>query len=319
MPNPEFNSQLSTTIDNFVPTLVDNAFSSKPFMWILKNEGRIQNKEGGNRCIAPLLYAESNNVGSYSGSDTFTTDEDDNITAAEYEWKQFYGLFLVKGIEKAKNAGGKTQILDLIKARAKATEMTIAEKLDEQFFGDGAGNGGKDFIGLSAIIEASDPSWGDLGGIDSATNAWWQSTEDNTSEAIATWGLAGMSNMWNTVSEGNDHPTHLITTAAVFGGFEAILTANARYMDPEVGDAGFQNLLYKGVPVVFDKYCQTGVMYFVNINYITLYSLAGVWFEPSEFVTPPNQDVMYKYLKLYGALTTDNRKRHGKHTAFTDA
>jgi hypothetical protein len=55
----------------------------------------------------------------------------------------------------------------------------------------------------------------------------------------------------------------------------------------------------------------------ININYITLYTLDNVWFEPSEFITPPNQDVSYKFLKLYGALTTDNRKRHGVHTAFT--
>jgi hypothetical protein len=317
MPNPNFDSMLSTTIDAYVPVLVDNAFSSKPLLWVLKNEGRIQNKEGGNKCVVPLLYAESNNVGSYSGSDTFTTDADDNITAAEYNWKQFYGLFLVQGIEKSKNAGGKTQVIDLIKARAKATEMTISERLDEQFFGDGSGNGNKDFLGLSAIVSASDPASGDLGGIDAATNSWWQSTVDSTAETIATWGLGGVSEMWNTVSEGNDHPTHLFTTAVLFGAFEAILTANARYMDPEVGDAGFQNLLVKGVPLVFDKYCQTGRLYMININYITLYTLDNVWFEPSEFITPPNQDVSYKFLKLYGALTTDNRKRHGVHTAFT--
>jgi hypothetical protein len=186
-------------------------------------------------------------------------------------------------------------------------------------FSDGAGNNNKDFIGLKAIIEDSDPSWGDLGGIDSATNTWWQSTVDTTSESLSTWGFAGMSGLWNTVSEGNDHPTHIFTTSAIFGGFEALLTQNARYMDPEVGDAGFQNLLYKGIPVVFDKYVDSGYMYFVNINYITLYSLAGTWFSPSEFIKPVNQDVKYKYLKLYGQLTTDNRKRHGLHTGLTDS
>jgi hypothetical protein len=316
--NPSFDTLLSTTIDNYIPTLVDVVFGSRPLLWVMEKEGRFQNKEGGLNCNVPLMYAESVNHGSYAGKDIFSTDDDDNITTASYPWRQYYGLVLIEGIEEAKNSGGKTQILDLLDARLRSLEMTISENFDEMFWGDGAGNGGKDFIGLKAIVSASDPSWGSLGGIPVAGNAWWQSDVDATAETVATFGLAGMSNSFNDASEGNDHPNYIFTYQAAYEAFEALHTAQARYLDPEIVDAGFQNLLFKGVPLTFDKYVDDGYMYFLNMDYITFYKLANIWFTPSEWTIPANQDVRYKYLKCYGQLVTDNRKRHAVHTGLTD-
>lgn len=311
--NTSFDTLASSTIDAFVPTLVDNVFSSKPFLWILQNGGHIGNKDGGLQMNLELLYAESKNVGSYSGSDTFATEDDDEITVAEFPWKQYYGLFKIDGITEAKNSGSKTKILDILKTRAKVVEMTISENLDKMFLGDGTGNGGKDFYGLKKLVGT-----GDLGNITVSDNAWWKSTVDTTSESLATYGLSGMSTMFNTVSEGNDHPTHILTDMDEFGAFEALLTSNARYLDPNLADAGFQNLLFKGVPITFDNYVDGGYMYFLNMDYIEFNKLNNVWFTPSEFVTPANQDVRYKYLKLYGQLGISNRKRQGLHTGLTD-
>lgn len=317
--NPSFDDLVSQTLDNYAPTIVDNAFSSKPLLFILKNEGRIQNKDGGLTCVVDLLYAESKNHGSFSGSDTFATEDDENITAAQYDWAQYYGLFKVTGIEEAKNAGSKTRIFDLVKSRAKALEMTISENFDQMFFGDGSGNGGKDFLGLKAIVDDGNPSVGNLGGIDATTNTWWRSTVDDTAESWSTWGFDGMTDMWLTVSEGNDHPTHMVTTSPVYAAIHNTLTQDARYLDPEVGEAGFQNLLWMGVPLVYDKYVDDGYFYMLNMNYITLNTLAGTWMKPSEFIKPINQDVKYKYFLSYGQLVTDNRQRHGVHTGLTDS
>lgn len=316
-PNADFTSLISTTLDNYKTVLVDNVFTSMPTLWVMKNEGRIQNKEGGRRCIVDLVYAQSANTGSYSGSDTFTTDDDENITSAVYDWKQYYGLVKVTGIEKAQNSAGKTQIIDLLKARVRIAEKTISENLNTMFWGTGAGNAGKDFIGLQAIIDTGNPSWGNLGGISATANSWWRATEDTTSETVATWGLGGFSALWNTISEGKDHPTHVFTTAALFGAFEALLTPNARYMDPEVADAGFQSLAYKGIPVLFDGEVPAGELYMINFNYITFYTLAGTWFEPSEWDKPVNQDAEYKSYLVYGQMVAENRQRQGVHSAFT--
>lgn len=315
--NPSFDTLVSTTLDNYIPEAVDNAFSSKPWLWILQNGGKIKNKGGGRSCVVPLLYAESKNHGSYTGTETFSTDPDDELTAAQYDWKQYYGLITIDGITEAKNSG-KEAIIDILQTRTEVLKMTISEHLDRMFLGDGSGNSGKDFLGLKAIVSASDPSVGALGGIAAATNTWWQSTVNSTGEAFSAFGLDGMSNLFNSASEGNDHPTHILTYQAGFEAFEGSLTSNARYLDPEVADAGFQNLLYKGVPMVYDKYVDTGYMYFVNLDYIDFYTLDNVWFRPSDVYRPGNQDAMYKNVVLYGQMTTSNRSRHAIKTGLTD-
>lgn len=311
--NPDFDTFASSTIDKYLPTLVDNVFTSKPMLWIMQTGGHIKSVDGGAHLNVELLYAAAKNVGSYAGSDPFATEDDEEVTIAQFDWKQYYGLFKIDGITEAKNSGSKTKILDILRTRAKVVEMTISENLDQMFLGDGTGNGGKDFLGIKKLV-----STGDLGGIATATNTWWKANVDATSETMATWTLGGMANLFNTCSEGNDHPTHILTDQDEFEAFEGLLTSNARYLDPMMADAGFQNLLFKGVPVTFDNYVDDGYLYMLNMDYIDFYKLNNVWFTPSEFVTPANQDVRYKYLKLYGQMAISNRKRQGVHTGLTD-
>lgn len=310
--NASFDTLISSTIDKYLPTLVDNIFTSKPLLWIFETGGHMKNVDGGRHLNIELLYAQSKNVGSYSGSDTFSTQDDDEVTIAQFDWKQYYGLFKIDGLTEAINSGSKEKIFDILSTRAKVVQMTISENLDQMFLGDGTGNGGKDFLGIKKLVSSDD-----LGGITVSTNSWWSANTDTTSETLATWGLSGMANMFNTCSEGNDHPTHILTTQTEFEAFEALLTSNARYLDPMMADAGFQNLLYKGVPITFDNYVDSGYMYFLNMDYIDFYKLNNVWFTPSEFVTPANQDVRYKYLKLYGQMGISNRKRQGVHSGLT--
>ncbi len=321
--NPNFNTLVSTTLDNYMAELTDIIFTSRPLMWIMKNEGLMGNKDGGRTCVVPLLVASSKNIGSYSGSDVFSTDDDDEISAAQYNWKQYYGLIKIDGITKAKNAG-KSAVLDILEERLGIVKESMIENLDAIFLGDGSGNGGKDFSGLKAIVSDADPSVGALGGLAVATNPNWQSPHNNTSQAWSAYGLAGMAKSFNDASEGNDHPTHILTYQAAYEAYEASLTDNARYLDPEVADAGFQNLLFKGVPIVFDRYVEDGNdaaggrIYFLNKKYLKFYTLGGTWFEPSDLVAPANQDVVYKYYKTYGEFTTNNRKRHALKSGLTD-
>lgn len=303
---------IATTLKHYIPTLEDNVFSSKPLLWSLRNAGRIKSFTG-THIVQPLIYAEAPNVGSYEDDDVFATAANTGISAAEYPWKQYYGLVHFTGIELAKNSG-REAVLNLMEARMQQVEMTIAENLNEMLFADGSGNGNKDWYGLAAVVDSSNPSWGNFGGIDRSTNAYWRSTETAVNNALT---VARMVTAYNDASEGIDQPTNVFTDQERFEDYEALIQADQRFMDPAMGDAGFQNLMFKGAPVVFDTYCQSGVMYFLNLKYITLAKLNDVWFQPSEMLAPTNQDVWYKHLKLYGNLIASNCQRHSKLTGLT--
>lgn len=305
---------LSTTIDHWIPKLEDNVMSSKPLLWALKQAGQVKDFHGAS-IIVPLMYAEAANHGVYEGSDVFGTAANAGIGSAKYEFRQYYGLVHFEGIELAKNSG-KEAILSLVEARLTQAELTIAENLDEQFFvGTDNDSSDKTWLGLATAFGPSSQT-NTVGEIARSSYAWWKPTLSTASEAL---GLSRMRNLYNSASEGNDHPTNIFTTQSGFEAYEALLTTNARYLDPKMADAGFQNLMFKGAPITFDTYCPAGDMYFINMKYIQLAKLDGVWFKPSDWLRPTNADVQYKHLRCYGNLVVSNMKRNAAATALTDA
>jgi len=96
-----------------------------------------------------------------------------------------------------------------------------------------------------------------------------------------------------------------------------LLQPQLRYTDTKTADAGFQNLLFKAAPVVFDTAAPTGNMFFINSKYLTLVGHSGKWFQQTQFVRPENLDARYALIMCYGNLTCRNRKKQGKLTAKT--
>lgn len=308
MSNPTFGTDglLATTIAHYIPRLEDQVFGQKVLLWILRQADRIKSFTG-HSIVQPLMYAEAPNVGSYADADTFDDDPNTGLSAASFPWRQFYGSVKFTGIELGKNSG-REAVLSLLEARMAQLEMTMASALNVMLFSDGAGNSNKDFFGLSAIVSDADPSWGDLGGIDRPTNAYWKAYVD---AAVGAMTLAVLRTGYNTPSEGVDQPTNIITTQNIFELYEALMESNIRYTNTVMGDAGFQNLMFKGAPMVFDRDCTAEAMYFLNVKYLTLAKLNNVWFDVSDWLVPVNQDVKYKNIKLYGNLVPSNCARQG--------
>ena len=300
---------IATTLQHYRRKLEDVVFGSKPLLWIIKNQG-IETQHGRS-IVQPLLYGELSAKGSYDDDDTFVAPAREGLTAAEFGWRHYYASIFFTGPELAQNSG-KEAILSLVKARTMQAEMSVSSDLNAQLFADGSGNGGKDFEGLAKIVAAGNT----YAGIDrsDAANTFWRGHVDSTAEAV---GLGPMRSVYNTVSEGNDQPTNIITSQAGFEAYEALLTDNIRYEDTKMGDAGFQNLMFKAAPMVFDRDNTTG-MYFLNMNHLKFVNLNGRWFDWSDWLVPVNQDAKYKNLFLSGNLTCTNASRQGVHTGFTN-
>ena len=189
-------------------------------------------------------------------------------------------------------------------------EESMRESFNQMFFADGTGNSSKDWNGLGNLVESGNT----VGGINSSTYSWWQSKEENTATALT---LAQMSSLYNGVSVGNDHPDLLLTTQTLFEKYEALLQPNLRYTDTKTADAGFQNLLFKAAPVMYDVHCTAGVFYMLNTKYLTLVGHSGKWFSQTAFVSPEDVDARYALIMCYGNLTVRNRAKQGKLTAKT--
>jgi len=304
--NANFDEILSTTLKNYIPKLTDNIFSARPLFYALTNGQTIRRISGGANIVVPIIYGTNSTAGSYSGTDTIDITAQTGISAAEYSWGQYAATVTINGLEEAKN-NGEAQIIDLLEGKIFQTQESVIENMNTMFWADGLGNGGKDWNGLHLIVAKPNTTLGDINPA-TAGNSFWSSTEVNQAGALTT---AGMASIYNTISVGNDQPTIIITTQALYEAYEALLEGQIRYTDTDVADGGFQNLLFKGAPVTFDNAATAGQMMFLNTKYLQLVAHSDVWFKPTPFVRPTNQDAVFSQLLCYGQLTCSNRARQG--------
>jgi len=316
--NSNFDEILSTTLRNYVPKLTDNIFSARPLFYALTNGQTIRRISGGAKIVVPVIYGTNSTAGSYSGTDTISTTAQTGISAAEYDWRQYAATVTINGMEEAKN-NGEAQIIDLLEGKIFQTQETIIENMNTMFWSDGTGNSGKDMNGLNKLVGTGLT----VGGIDAtdADNDWWRSTLRNgpLDAGAGVLSQAAMASVYNTVSVGNDQPTIIITDQDEYEAYEALLEGQIRYTDTDVADGGFQNLLFKGAPVTFDSDSNLdGKMFFLNTKYLQLVAHSDVWFKPTPFVRPTNQDAVFSQLLVYGELTVSNRARQGMIYALSD-
>ncbi len=306
--NSSFDEILTTTLNNYVPKLVDNVFSARPLFYALTNSSTMRTVSGGAKIVVPIIYGANSTAKSYSGTETIDTAAQTGISAAEYDWGQYAATVTINGMEEAKN-NGEAQIIDLLEGKIFQTQESIIENMNTMFHGDGTTKA-TDWNGLENIVNDSALTANALGGIDPSVtgNAFWKSQATTTTGALT---LAKLATRYNSVSVGNDQPTIIISKADDYESYEALLTSNIRYTDTDMADAGFQNLMYKGAPWTFDAATTDGVVYMLNTKYLQLVRHSDTWFKPTPFVRPNDKDAVYSQILCYGQLTCSNRDRQG--------
>lgn len=300
----DYDAILATTLKNYLPKLEDNIFSARPLVFFLKQADQVRLISGGAKIVRPLIHAVNGTAGSYSQYDTLPTTPQDGISAAEYSWKEYAVSIAISGYEEAVNSG-EEEVIDLLEAKIMQAEESALEDMDEMFLSDGSGNGGKDWLGLATLVGQNSTT---VGNIDPSTNTFWQSQINTTAEVLA---LSRMTNMYNNCSVGNDKPNVILTSQTLYEKYESLLQPQLRYADTKTADAGFQNLLFKGAPVVYDDYVTSDHMWFLNTKYLRLVGHKDVWFKPTPFVRPTNQNARYAQILCMGEFTVTNRSRQG--------
>jgi len=310
----DMNALFSTTLQNYQPTLVDNIFKDLVLLNHMNQGGRVVMEEGGTQIVEPVLYEENTTAASYADYDNILLTPQEGITAAIYNWKQIAASIAISGIEEAKNRGTEA-IIKLLNAKIMQAEMSIKKLVNDQLLSSNDGTTNPlEFNGIGGFAGSLNTA---IGGIDAATESWWNPTIPAGIQN-ATLSLVNMANVYNNASKGNDTPDIIITTEPLFSKYESLLTPNVRYQDVAKANAGFQNLMFKQTPVVYDlampgNQSSNASMYFLNTKYLKLTGMNGHWFTSTPFQqgTVAQKDARYAIVLAYGQLTCSNRSRQG--------
>ena len=313
---------LTTTLAEYLPTLQDNVFDDVPLLSYLNGKlgkavnGAKRTLKGGERIVEPLLYGRNSTAKSYAGAEQLSTNIQDGITNAVYDWAQYSVAISITGLQQRGNQGTH-KLIDLLQAKATQAELSIQEILNQDLWASSVGNNGKNVTGIPFIVKAT----GTLGGINQSTNTWWAASVDSSGTVFLTSdaGIKAMRTKYNDLTIGNIGPDIIFMTQSTFENYEQTGQEDRRYTSNKILDAGFQTLVFKGRPVVFDRDMPTGEMYFLNGKFLkwVAHKDADLTMTSQGFQTPIGQDTSVAMILLQANTTCSNRRRLGAITVIT--
>ena len=341
----------TTTQDKLIPKVVDTILNSNVFATRVLSKAK---KYSGERMKFPVKYQKGTAGTSFAGFDTFSTSASTTRVNLEFVPK-FYEHPISLPLDELSANATEERVLDLAKLEMASNAQDMADEIGTLFYGDGTGNGSKDFLGLEAIVDdgTNAATFGSL------TRATYTTLNSTVTASGGTISLAKMSTLYNAAASGSQTPTLGLTTEAVFNFYESLLQPQEQISktvpmmkgrgsnginsnDGLIGGTGFVGLRFKGFPILADEKCTSQVLYFVNEDYIDWYALPmamteaakyrsqdiegndysnvqGLGFSWSGWIKPTNAAAVVSHMYLGGELISQNPKRHAKLTGITAA
>ena len=287
----------TTTWQNMSSTVADNTFAASPLWFWLKDGGKLVPEQGGRFLSEPLQYDANDSVTWIGKGGSVQLNDFEFLTVAKYDWKYIVASMVRFGQDDQQNRG-KNQIINFMNAKNDNTQNALITELEASLIGgsgDGAGpNASNRFHGLQLQVP-DDPTvtGSSLGGIDPSLPQynWWRSKAVNMSGlSFATYGVSTLRTLLNNCmnNRAQDRPDIIVSGQTQFEYYEDGLLSYYRITDNKLGDAGFENLKFKGIPWIWTPSISNRI-YTLNTRFMKVKYDPMMFFSMTEWKPIPNQ------------------------------
>lgn len=330
------------TLEEIVPRVVDTVLRSNTFATKMLSKTK---RFGAATMDFPIKYQIGTAIQSFLGFDALPTSFTDTRVLMKYNPKFVTANVALAGTDiLANNTAAK--VLDLTKVEMQSRAQDLADGLGTMLWSDGTGNSSKDMLGLTAIVDNGN-TVSSIGGLSRST----YTTLASTVTTAATLSLSTMRTLYNAIADATIAPTRAYTDYPTWALYEQLLQPQEKiFKEVNIvpnykGYEGFAGLMYAGMEIVPDRKATTGVLVYLNENFLDFYGLdadleafegsrkvdvAGKLFAGNQynevsnlgfywtgFIKVNNQFAFNSFIILAGNLCTDNPRRHGKLTGIT--
>lgn len=279
---------VSITQDDILPKVFDNFLSDNFATFRFISNG---SKWGGETLKRPVKLAKNTQGGSFSALDEHSVDSVETRQTMGYDVRAYEIPVAIPGLDLLINRSTDAQVINLLQTELDSTGADALDDIGDLFYGDGTGNGSKDFLGLDALVDDG-TSVITLGGLSRTT---YPTLNGTRTASGGTMTLTKLASLYSGVSGGSasrQKPTIIISDETVWNLQESLLapTVQANYQAngfPVVtrtsrgavsaaelkGAQGFTSILYRGVPWVADEKSTSQTVWFINENYIDWYGV----------------------------------------------
>lgn len=299
---------------------IDIKFTDKPLTWMLmKQSEKVQfddyfvkasdTVDGGKQIKVPLEYDESNS-GSYGKTTVIAQGKRDIINAALFPWGGVYASNSL-GLDDQVQNSGEDAIVDLAYRYTQNVLKTAWGKLGAACLTRTS----TDTDAIKALITDlfSTSTSTAYGGIAEDDMPLWKANVDTSGDQIS---FEFLQKIWRVPAIGqhrNKRPNLGLTTEALKDGYERTLQTQQRYSDQRMIEAGFDNVLHKGAPIVADDSLSSGVFMALNTMFLKLKAHKDYNFTTPEWIAKKESgqpDNIYCNTRFVGQLVCTHRKAH---------
>jgi len=305
----------------------DIYFTSNVLLFKLLSMGKTY--PGGKKMQVNLEY-DAAYTGAYGPKSELPIAKKEILNAAFFEYAAYFAMLTMDMDDDLQN-NGDLAIVNILKAKLKNAEKSIRKTMAQQIYGQrsalltaGADPHAYPFNGLGDLFNLADDSTTggatsvEYGEIAQDDMALWK---PNIVSAEKTMSFKFMQELRReaSIDNGNEgKPDLYITTQALQDAFERTLQVQARYSDQKLLDVGFDNILFKGAPVVDDdiledtsRFSAGFRVYGLNTRYLDVLTHVKRNFTNPEWKSPIRQpDTATANIRWAGNLVCKHRKAH---------
>ena len=337
-----YNNTIDTlTLEFIAPRVVDTVLRANRFTTKMLSK----TKEFRAATIDfPVKYQKGTATQSMSGFDTLATSFTDTRILLKFNPRYNTANVALAVTDIAAN-NTPAKVLDLTEVEMMSRAQDLADSIGTQLYADGTGTGNKDFLGLANLVDDT----ASIGGLSRSTYSTLASTNTAASSGLLT--LFKMRTIYNAIADGATIPSEVFTDYPTWALFETLLQPQEK-INKEVnlatnfkGYTGFDAIVFAGLPIIPDRKSTTGIMWFLNTDFINFYGLktlvadgmagkpvkvgsklfagndydeaSNLGFFWTGWIKSTNQLAYNSFMVVGGNLVTDNPRRHGKLTGIT--
>jgi len=287
-----YNKRTTSTIQKFIPTLVDNITKRQVEIAALKSFGMIKMRQGGEKSglaqlILPVRYGESSNF-AWMGSDWdhLTVVPDDGITVCGYDYTTCRATVMTSWLQRLRNEGD-CGVLDSLKDTLKDTEITMSTNIAKAIcsYGtlDNQPKGLRDCVFPYDGTTTGYNAWNTFGTIDSATEAWWRNgvrdAKDMDIEEV-------MNEAFLDVEEQNGKTKLVMCDRIAFSAFQKrefskrSYTVTGKIGNPALVDLGMTHQVINDATMIWSRFLSNPSSASYGIAYLLDPEWTGVYVNP---------------------------------------
>jgi len=303
----DYDSLVRSYID---PTMTDNVFNATPLLKRFKAKAKVRELSDWHNL--PLETAEGLG-GPMHDLDTIDRSRKEISRYSTWQMKEYYSPLTVSKRDRM-ICKGPEDVVDLLQAKARNSQKTLAKHLTDGIVSDGTTNT-KHFVGLKrAIPDSASADTSAYGGITASTDSFWACQNQNKSSTTVTY--VDIVNMITKCTDGIDKTTIIATDKFIQAYIWAVLLQpQERYNDGKINTAsGLPEVA--GVGIITDAAFESsgatgGRMYFLNENNLKLWIHKRDNMKYWPFMLADDQFAWTAKWTLSGFLGCDKRKNQG--------